>query len=164
MTRFLEYCEYRDITDFRERSGPDFQTFKEWRKRDGHICLTTLHAQLANIRVFVRWAEEYGLVEEGLADGIDMPELKKSDVVSYVRLFPDEAEAIIDYHENVPYVTREYAEFLLMWEGLFRLGDVRALDLDHYDRENQRIEIAHNPEEGTPLKNGAAEVEGLGGE
>ena len=164
LTRFLEYCDYADIEDLSELSSRDFEGFKEWRKKDGNIVLATLHGQLANVRVFTRWCEKVEIVDDGLAEEIDMPDLERSDIVSYVRLDPDPAERIIEYHKQFDYVTREFAEFILMWVSLTRLGDVRALDLEDYNREEGYIVLEHEREEGTPLKNGESEVEGEGGE
>ncbi|QSG04061.1 tyrosine-type recombinase/integrase [Natranaeroarchaeum sulfidigenes] len=164
LTRFLEYCEYADIDDLSDLSSRDFEGFKKWRKKDGNIVLATLHGQLANVRVFTRWCETVEIVEQGLADEMDMPDLDRSDIVSYVRLDTETAEQIIEYHRQFDYVTRGFAEFALMWESLNRLGDVRALDLKHYNREEGYIVLEANEEEGTPLKNGESEVEGEGGE
>jgi hypothetical protein len=119
---------------------------------------------LANIRVFIRWCGRIEIVADDLADEIEMPELESSDIVSYTRLDPKAGDRILEYHEQVDYVTREFAEFALMWAVLTRLGGVRSLDLGHYHREEGFIELEHNPEEDTPLKNGESNVEGEGGE
>lgn len=164
LTRFLEYCEYAGHDDLSELSSRDLQGFKQWRKRDDNVGLAALHGQLANIRVFIRWCESVEIVRDGLADEIEMPDLDPSDIVSYTRIEPEVAEQILEYHGQFDYVTREFAEFAVMWAVLTRLGDVRSLDLDHYNREEGYIELEHRPEEDTPLKNGESEVEGEGGE
>jgi len=164
LTRFLEYCEYADQDDLSTLSSRELVEFKEWRKRDGNIGLATLDGQLTNIRVFIRWCESIDVVEEGLADGMAMPDLDPSDEVSYTRLEAATAEQIRAYYDQSEDVTRKFAEFVLMWAVLTRLGGVRSLDLDNYDRDGQYIELEHDPEEGTPLKNGAGDVEGEGGE
>lgn len=164
LTRFLEYCEYANIEDLSELSSRDLVGFKQWRKRDGNIGLATLHGQLANIRVLIRWCEQIEIVENGVADGIEMPDLNPSDVVSYTRITSEQAQQILDYYSQFEYVPREFAEFALIWGILCRLGGVRSLDLENYDREEGYIELEHRPDEGTPLKNGESEVEGEGGE
>lgn len=164
LTRLLEYCQYANIEDLTELSSSDLEGFRQWRERDEYIKLVTIDAQLSNIRVFIRWAERMELVERGLADGIEMPDLEISDEVSYQRLSPEHANQIIQYHSQFDYVTRSFAEFVLMWEGLCRRGDVRAIDLEDYDREEGTIELKHRPEEDTPLKNQDGTVNGEGGE
>ncbi|WP_135535631.1 tyrosine-type recombinase/integrase [Halostella pelagica] len=164
LTRFLEYCEYADHDDLTELSSRNLQGFKQWRKRDENVGLASLHGQLANIRVFIRWCEKLELVDVGLADEMDLPDLDPSDIVSHTRLEQESAERILKYHQQFDYVTREFAEFALMWAVLTRLGGVRSLDLDNYDRDEGFIVLEHRPEEGTPLKNGESEVEGEGGE
>lgn len=164
LTRFLEYCEYTGRDDLSTLSSRDLVGFKEWRKKDGNIGLATLHGQLANIRVFIRWCEQVEIIEKGLADKIEMPDLDPSDIVSYTRITSEQAHQIIDYYGQFEYVPREFAEFALMWGVLCRLGGVRSLDLESYNREEGYIELKHKPDEGTPLKNGESEVEGEGGE
>lgn len=166
LTRLLEYFEYSGIDDFSELSSSDLSGFKTWRKRDENVNLTTLHGQLANLRVFLRWCEKKDLVADGLADDIDMPDVDDEDMVSYVRLDEEEAQQIIEHNQQFPYVTREFAEFVVMWEGLCRLGGVRSLDLKDYDRQGRYIDLTHNPQKGTPLKNGESneDTEKGGGE
>jgi len=164
LTRFLEYCDYAELDDLSKLSSRDLEGFKQWRKRDDNVGLATLHGQLANIRVFIRWCGTIEIVDLGLADEIEMPDLDPLDIVSYTRLEPATADRIIEYHSQFEYVTREFAEFILMWTVLTRLGGVRSLDVDDYHRKEGYIELEHSPEEGTPLKNGESDVEGEGGE
>lgn len=164
LTRFLEYCEYAEIDDLSELSSRDLIGFKEWRKKDGNIGLATLHGQLANIRVLIRWCGQVEIVDPGLADKIEMPDLDPSDIVSYTRISSERANQIKDHFSQREYVPRKYAEFALMWGVLVRLGGARSVDLDDYNREEGYIELSHRPEEDTPLKNGESEVEGEGGE
>jgi len=114
-TRLLEYCEYADRDDLSTFSSRDLTGFKQWRKRDENVGLASLHGQLANIRVFIRWCEDVEIVEDGLADEIDMPDLDPSDIVSYTRIDPETAEQILEYHGQFDYVSREFAEFALMY-------------------------------------------------
>ena len=164
LTRLLEYCEYTDIEDISTISSRDIEGFRDWRKRDGNIVLATIHAQLSNIRVFIRWCERVEIIEEGLAEEIVLPDLEASDVVSHTRIEPETAARIRAYYDDLPYVPQEYAIFSLMWSVLIRLGGLRSLDLEHYHRDEGYIELEHRPEEDTPLKNGASDVEGEGGE
>lgn len=164
LTRLLEYFEYADIDDISTITSRDIEGFRQWRQRDGNILLATLHGQLSNIRVFIKWCERVEIVEEGLSDDIEMPELEPSDIVSHTRIDPETATRIREYYDDLPYVPQEYAMWSLMWSVLLRLGGLRSLDLDHYHRDGGYIELEHRPEEGTPLKNGASDVEGEGGE
>lgn len=167
LTRFLEFCEYAGIDDLASLSSRDIEGFKDWRKRDENIALTTLDGQLSNIRCFIRKCERLEIIEEGLADSIDMPDLDYSDEVSYVRIEASDAQAILDYHQKHDYATRAHAEFALMWDTLCRLGDCRGLDLEDYGKDDEGqayVEFVHRPETGTPIKNGKGDVEGAGGE
>ncbi|MFB6187651.1 MAG: tyrosine-type recombinase/integrase [Halobacteriaceae archaeon] len=166
LTRFLEFCEYAGIEDLSELSSRSIEGFKTWREKDGNITLVTLHAQLCNIRVFFRFCERAEIIQEGLADKIELPDLDDSDSVSYVRLSADEAEAILDHYEQFGYATRRHVAFLLAWETLLRLGDMRAIDLRDYkkDEDGAYIELHHREDEDTPLKNQENTAEQHGGE
>lgn len=37
-----------------------------------------------------------------------------------------------------------------------RLGSLRSIDLEDYDRDAKCIDLKHRPDQGTPLKNGVA--------
>lgn len=164
LTRFLEYCDYADIEDVSNLSSRDIEGFQDWRERDGNIALATLHAQLSNIRVFIRWCERVEIIEEELADEMVLPDLEPSDVVSHTRIDTETAKQIRAYYDDLPYVPQEYAMFSLVWSVLIRLGGLRSLDLDDYHREEGYIELGHSLEENTPLKNGESKIEGEGGE
>ncbi|ESS12998.1 MAG: site-specific recombinase XerD [uncultured archaeon A07HR60] len=164
LTRFLEYCEYANIDDLSTVSSANLTGFKQWRDRDENVALATLHGQLTNLRVFIRACESIEIVEEGLADEIAMPDLDDSDIVSSTRLESETAQQIQEYHAESESVSRQFAEFMLMWEGLVRLGGARSIDLEDYNREEQYIELTHEPDTDTPLKNGTSDMEGQGGE
>ena len=164
LTRFLEYCDYADIDDLSNVSSRDLEGFQDWRERDGNIALATIHAHLSNIRVLVRWCERVEIIEEGVAEEMVLPDLELSDIVSHTRIDTETAQQIRSYYGDLEYVPQEYAIFSVMWSGLIRLGGLRSLDLDDYHREEGYIELHHRPEQDTPLKNGASDVEGEGGE
>jgi site-specific recombinase XerC len=164
LTRLLEYFEYADIDDISTLTSRDIEGFRQWREQDGNILLSTLHGQLSNIRVFIKWCERVEIVEEGLTDAVKLPDLEPSDIVSHTRIDPETAAQIRDYYDDLAYVPRKYAMWSLMWSVLLRVGGLRSLDLDHYHREEGYIELHHRREEDTPLKNGSSDVEGEGGE
>lgn len=164
LTRLLEYFDYADIDDISTISSRDIEGFRQWRQRDGNILLATLHGQLSNIRVFIKWCERVEIVEEGVAAEMRLPNLEPSDIVSHTRIDANAAKKIREYYDKLPYVPVEYAMFCVMWSVLLRLGGLRALDVEDYHRDEGYIEINHRPEEDTPLKNGSSGVEGEGGE
>jgi hypothetical protein len=97
---------------------------------------------------------------------MEIPDEEEINDVSYVRLGAEEAQRIIEYHQQFPYVTRRFAEFVVMWAGLCRRGDVRSLDLSDYNRDGGYVDLEHNEDEDTPLKNGesSGNTENDGGE
>jgi len=155
LTRLLEYFEYADIDDISTLTSRDIEGFRQWRQRDGNILLSTLHGQLSNIRVFIKWCERVEIVKEGLTAAIKLPDLEPSDIVSHTRIDPETALQIRDYYSDLSYVPRKYAMWSLMWSVLLRVGGLRSLDLDHYHRGEGYIELHHRREEDTPLKNGS---------
>ncbi|ERH00543.1 MAG: site-specific recombinase XerD, partial [Halonotius sp. J07HN6] len=111
LTRLLEYFDYADIDDISTLTSRDIEGFRQWREQDGNIKLATLHGQLSNVRVFIKWCERVEIVEKGLVDAIEMPDLDPSDVVSHTRIEPETAAQIRDYYDDFAYVPRKYAMF-----------------------------------------------------
>jgi site-specific recombinase XerD len=151
LKRFTEWCEHEGLEDISKLDGFHIHDFKLHRRENGGIEETTLRGNMNTLRVFVRWLEAMEVVESGLADRMIVP--KPSNLARDTKIEPDTAAAILDYLQKFEYATLRHALFALLWDTGFRLGSVRALDLDDYHSEEQYVEIHHRPDTGTPLKN-----------
>jgi integrase len=92
------------------------------------------------------------VVAGGFAENMIIPSPKEEARDN--KIPPDPAEAILEYLEKFEYATLRHALFALLWDTGFRLGTVRALDLDDYYPDERYVRVRHRPEQGTPLKNG----------
>lgn len=66
------------------------------------------------------------------------------------------AERLLAYLEKFEYASRQHVVVALLWHTMLRRGGLRALDLGHYDREEQFLSVVHRPDTGTQLKNGTS--------
>jgi integrase len=64
------------------------------------------------------------------------------------------AEEMLAYFEKFEYATRHHVVLSLLWHSMLRIGSLRTLDLDDYDREEQFLAVVDRPDMGTPIKNG----------
>ena len=149
----VEYCKQKDIEYVNDLNGYNLKKWKLWRQ-DHEINKTTLKNNLSTLRVFVKWCENADLVPPNLHDKITLPDLSDSDQTDDTMLSPERVEHTLAYLEKFEYATMRHALFQIIWHTGFRMGTVRAIDIDDYHSKRQYIEIRHRPETGTPLKNG----------
>ena len=156
LKHFIRWCEQKGIDNMNEMSGRKLQKFKTWRRDDGDLKPITLEGQLDALRVFIRWCESIDAVEQGLHEKFEalMPDLKKVDGQSEAILNGEEAEALIEYQRKFEYASRPHVILEILWHTGIRLGALHSLDVSDYDPEAERLELTHQPDSGTPLKNG----------
>ncbi|SDF53689.1 tyrosine-type recombinase/integrase [Halorientalis regularis] len=151
LKQFIQWCNQIDLNDISELDGWHIHDFKIHRREEGGVNEVTLYNNLCTLRVFLRWLESMEVVDGDLADNMVLPNPEddaRTDMISVAR-----ANEMLDYLEKFEYATFRHALFALMWDTGFRIGTVRALDLEDYHSEDRFIEVVHRPEEGTPLKN-----------
>lgn len=150
LNRFLEFCEDAGLENICEIDGFYISDFKQHR-RDQGINEVTLYNNLSSLRAFLNWCNSMGLVESWVVD--DMVLNEPDDKVRSELLDADRADQILDYLDNFEYATLRHALFVLLWDTGMRLGAARAIDVEDYNSTDQYIEVAHRPDEDTPLKN-----------
>lgn len=151
LNRFEEWCAETELEDVAELDGFHVHDFKIHRRENADIQETTLRNNMVALRTFVRWLESMGVVSGEVADKILIP--NPDDDTRDTKIEPETARDILEYLEKFEYATLRHAAFTLLWDTGFRLGTIRALDLDDYHSEEQYVEVQHRPETGTPLKN-----------
>jgi site-specific recombinase XerD len=154
LKHFIRWCDQRGIDNMNDLTGRKLQAFRTWRQEDGDLKPITLEGNLDALRVFIRWAESIDAVHEGLHDKIIMPTLSKEDEQSEDILTAEEAERLLQYLRRFEYGSRGHVIIELLWHTGMRLGTLRSLDTDGYDREREVLVVQHRPDRGTALKNG----------
>ncbi|MGM0388088.1 MAG: tyrosine-type recombinase/integrase [Natrinema limicola] len=150
--RFVEWCDDEGIDNLNDVTGRDIQRFKIYRKNQD-LSTWTLKSQMDTLRVFIRFCESINGCVDGLSESINSPSTgtpgnRGTDVVP-----TEKAEAILAHLDKYRYASIQHVLFKLLWETGMRMGASRAIDLQHYHPREAYIEIRHNPESDTPLKN-----------
>jgi len=151
LKRFVEWSEKASLESISNLDGLHIHDFKIHRRENGNINEVTLYNNLCTVRVFVHWLESMELVDSGIAENMILP--NPDDDARDDKIDPDTAEQILEYLEKFEYATLRHTLFAVLWDTGFRLGTVRALDLDDYHSDEKYVEVHHRPEKGTPLKN-----------
>lgn len=155
LKHFVEWCEEEDITSISEVTGWDIESFETARREQG-IEPITLENELQTLRNFFEYCARIELVDVGLPDRVQPPDVEPSAQVNKEQLEPGRAQKLLDYYKSDPdaYGTRGHTLLALEWYTGARLGGIRGLDLENYDREERCVEFIHRADENTPLKNG----------
>jgi len=127
-----------------------------YEMRSSKIAPATLEGEMWTLKMFCRFLEDLGAVEDGLADSVRIPDLDQEDRSDDTKLHTDAAIALLRHFRSSPkdYGTRLHAFFELAWVTGARIGGIRGLDLRDVDLgENPYVYFRHRPETGTPLKN-----------
>lgn len=151
LKRFVEWADEAGLDDISELDGFHIHDFKIHRREEDGVNETTLRNNLSALRVFVSWLEAMEVIDGDLSDKMQIP--NPDDEARDEKIEADTAEAILDYQAKFEYGTMRHALFALLWDTGFRLGTVRALDLDDYHSDERYVEVVHRPDEATPLKN-----------
>jgi site-specific recombinase XerD len=154
---FVEFCEKHDVSPIGEVNEYVLESWKENRK-DDDVKLITVNNNCRMVRVFIRWCENSGLVDPGLADRMDIPDLKENQAVSDETLPLQRAEQTLRHLSTYNYASRQHALFKLMWESGARASGMIALDLCDFEPQSDGkaiLKFRNRPSQGTALKNSA---------
>lgn len=152
---FVEFCEDRGIESVTEIGPYELKKFKLHRQEDD-IAYATLRNNMNVVRVFVRWCESSGLIEEGTADLMDVPESTNKDgrMTSDTQISEQAVFDLLEYQKKFHYATRTHAITRTIWDTCFRIGTIISLDVSDFDRVNGVLSVRNRPMTGTPLKKG----------
>lgn len=151
LNRFSSFVEQESINQISEVDQFHVSDFKIARREEDDISEMTLYNDLCTIRVFLKWAGSMGLVDSTVAENMILP---NPDGTRDTKIEPETAEKILEYLDKFEYATFRHTLFAILWETGFRMGTVRAIDIDDYYSDDQYFEITHRPDTDTPLKNG----------
>lgn len=153
LKRFLEFCEDTGFDDMADLNGRIIYELKQHRREEGGVNEQTLSNQLSTFRVFVRFCERLEVVENGIADKVELPDIDPTEAARDEMIEAERAFQVIEYLEKFEYASKAHAIFYLMWHTAIRVGSVYAIDKSDIHPEEGYIELHHRPETETPLKN-----------
>lgn len=155
LKHFVEWCEETGIDSVSDVSGWDIESY-ETSRREEELEPVSLNNELGTLKNFFEYCARIELVDETLPEKVEPPSVATADQVDKTRLHTDDAKALLEYYESDhdERGSRAHALLALAWYTGARLGALRGLDIEDYDRDAQYVEFAHRPREGTPLKNG----------
>jgi len=152
LNHFVRWCEteQQHMESLSELRPHHFQDYRYWRQEDGDLNQVSLKTQLGTLRVFTKWAEDYGAVERGLHKHIRVP--TPDDNTRDTKL-ESRANLILNYLSKFEYASYRHTLFAFLWHTSMRIGSARAIDLKDFHPSENYVEIRHRPEQDTPLKN-----------
>lgn len=149
---FVEWCESVGIEQVGQLQGYDIDEYHEIRSAE--VAPATLEGDMWTLKMFSRFLEDIGAVDDGLADAVRIPDLDPEDRSNDEKLRAEDATALLRYYRNSDqhYGTRQHVFLELAWVTGARLGGLRGLDVRDFYPEEQYVEFRYRPPE-TPLKN-----------
>lgn len=152
LNQFDEWCAEDGIENLNELTGRDLRRHRI-SMNDRGLANATVRNRLSTLRVFIQWCETIEAVSDGLHEKIIPPTLTSEDRRDTM-IHADEAKSALEYLRTYQYASREHALFALLWHTGMRMGAARGIDLDDVSCEEQHVDVWHQPETDTPLKNG----------
>lgn len=133
LQHFVRWCNGDgDVDNLNELNGRHRQKFRHWRQRDGDLNNVTVHTQMTTFRQFIRWAEDYDAVPDGLSEKVRLPKLDRDEDVRDTKIETERAMEILEYLEKFEYASLHHALFRIMFRTGLRVGAIHALDLEDY--------------------------------
>ena len=104
----VQYLESEGIEHMEKVDGYTIQQWTFARQGEG-IAPITFHVNVKHIAVFIRWCESMELVDEGLADKIEIPGVSGNESVSQEQLEAERAEKLLGYLSRYGYASTFHA-------------------------------------------------------
>lgn len=152
LKRFVEFCDESGIKKIETVTSRTAELFKRERLEDPNVNSYTLEQQMRTFRQFLRWCESNELIEDGVAEKLIIPNSDAPDRVRNEAVGSEKANQTIENLCKYNYASGRHIIFHTLWDTGMRIGSLRALDVDDWDRENEFLKVRHRPHKGTPLK------------
>lgn len=154
VTDFINYCETNGIEAV---DGIDGYTIEQWkikRKEKDDVSPSTLKNNVKHLRVFIRWCETTEMLDEGVADKMQVPSITDAQARSDDIVNPEQMQSILNYLEMYQYSSRLHAFSQLVWHIGCRISVAIALDVQDFRPRKGVLKIRNREQTDTPLKNG----------
>lgn len=154
LDQFLEWTAENEIHTVADLDAWTLDEYQLQVRNQGYAP-TTIKSRLNTVRLFIEYLEVLELVERGLSDAIDIPQLTRQEEQSETRLEQEDALAALQFlRQSREYRgTARHAVLEIIWHVGARLGAVISLDASDFDPDDQSLRFVHRPSTGTVLKN-----------
>lgn len=152
---FIQFCEQHGIKVTGDVSKRTVATWTDKRREE--VKQITVHNNAKHLRVFLKWMGNRELVEWGLHEKMEIPNLSEDDDVNEDVLRVDHAEGVLEYLDTYHYASTYHTLFYLMWHTGCRISGAIALDVDDFNpsaHQDNTLTIRNRKSEGSALKNG----------
>lgn len=157
---FVEWCNHINLTNMNNVRGRQLMQFKSYLKESTNRNTMSLNGVLCVLRRFLVYCVQIEAVERGVPDKVPISNVPDEEQVNYDKPSDKQVNESVAYLDKYEYASRRHVQFTLLKEVGFRVGEIRAIDLEDIDLDKKYIQMRHRPErdrpdvKGTPLKNG----------
>lgn len=153
---FVEWCEREGVDSMHEIDGWQLDSY-ETHRRSKNPSRSTLKNELVTLRTFLEYCEKIEVVQDGVAEKIEVPRVPKSERSSEIKLDAADAKALLETYRSEARFrgTKEHAILEILWHTGARAGAVNSLDvgdLRQLDDGRWYLAFEHRPDTGTRLK------------
>ncbi|WP_435185414.1 tyrosine-type recombinase/integrase [Halobellus sp. EA9] len=151
---FIEYCENVGVSVTGDISKRNITKWIDQRREE--VKPVTVHNNAKHLRVFIKWMAHRELVEWGLHEKMEIPDVPEDEDVNQQVLREGHAESVLQYLDTYHYASIYHALFYTMWHTGCRISGAIALDLNDFEpspHDDSILKFRNRPSEGTPLKN-----------
>jgi integrase len=148
----VRWCNQKSIDTTQELEKHDIDAYSKWRREDGNLSKASMKGQMDTLRVFIKYLERIGAVEDGLHEAVPSVSMSPSDRTNDRIVEAEEARQILETLDRYHYASVKHIWFLLAWRTCARISSLRALDVEDYDSEEQYL--YYRERDSTKLKNG----------
>lgn len=150
---FVAWCEENDIEQMRDLDGWWLDEY-ERHLEAGENAPSTVKGKMTALDQLLQYCASIEVVDDDLPDKLELPKLSKEEETSDEKLDGEDARNLLDEFRNSRrhYGTVQHVTLELMWHVGGRISCFRALDLDDWVSEEQKLKFRHRPP--TRLKDG----------
>ena len=148
---FADWAEDIELGPAHNLNGYTVNQFKTWKRDQTEIADITLYNTLMSIRGFLKWGEKRELIQEGVHEKLDIPEV--DDPTRHTTIPPERATKILDYYSKYKYASQDHILFYLLYHTGIRVGTAIGIDVDDWKPEQRLLQLRDRPNTDTPLKN-----------
>lgn len=146
------FDEESDVDELSELTGWHCEQFKNWRMKNFDLNLVTLQYHIQTLRVFIRWCESVGAVDDDVSENIIVTTVSDSEKARDVHISYERAMQIIDYLCRYEWASTAHLVFHTLYHTGMRRSSLYSLDVGDWHADEQYLAVRHRPEQGTALK------------